>query len=141
MVALCGTFKATTRRASSRCPMRSIGAGRGQTMLSTASCSSGIRFAHHTNVLFFVNQILQAGLAVVDLCALLVSETVLVHYTPRPKGITPPPIQQSGEEAIDEKCPCNQLAPLLSVNYSWSQTQRKHIQLDQIRTLACQHEA
>eukprot|EP00913_Durusdinium_trenchii_P020690 g19431.t1 len=45
----------------------------------------------------------EAGLAVVDLCALLVSETVLVHYTPRPKGITPPPIQQSGEEAIDEK--------------------------------------
>eukprot|EP00435_Cladocopium_sp_Y103_P053797 s2167_g17.t1 len=44
-----------------------------------------------------------AAPALVGLCALLVSETALVHYTPRPKGITASPVQPSGTQAIDEK--------------------------------------
>ncbi|CAL1170476.1 unnamed protein product [Cladocopium goreaui] len=41
--------------------------------------------------------------ALVGLCALLVSETALVHYTPRPKGTASPVPEPSGAQAIDEK--------------------------------------
>eukprot|EP00438_Fugacium_kawagutii_P031931 Skav214806 [mRNA] locus=scaffold740:204280:207832:- [translate_table: standard] len=40
--------------------------------------------------------------ALVGLCTLLVSETALVHYTPRPKGITTPMLEPA--HAVDEKC-------------------------------------
>lgn len=44
-----------------------------------------------------------AAPALVGLCALLVSETALVHYTPRPKGTASPVPEPSGAQAIDEK--------------------------------------
>ena len=45
------------------------------------------------------------ALDLVGLCTLLVSETALVHYTPRPKGMAASPIPvPTGKEAIDEKC-------------------------------------
>lgn len=40
--------------------------------------------------------------ALVGLCTLLVSETALVHYTPRPKGITTSMPEPAN--AVDEKC-------------------------------------
>lgn len=44
------------------------------------------------------------ALDLVGLCTLLVSETALVHYTPRPKGMAASPIPEpTGKEAIDEK--------------------------------------
>lgn len=45
------------------------------------------------------------ALDLVGLCTLLVSETALVHYTPRPKGMAASPVPEpTGKEAIDEKC-------------------------------------